>query len=155
MLSSFHLESREQLSHCPPEQRLSLTPVLFLDNHKGFIHHFRKFFICHPPIPQTYSSGPSLGKASHVSFLDFINVLTNYYYGSKSSGLGSLSGQLLSHVWFFGPMDCSLPGSSVHGILQARILEWGAISYSRGSSQPWDRTCVSWVSCFGRQILYH
>ena len=33
-------------------------------------------------------------------------------------------------------MDCSLPGSSVHGILQARILEWVAISYSRGSSQP-------------------
>ena len=38
------------------------------------------------------------------------------------------------------PMDCSLPGSSVHGILQARILEWGAISFSRGSSQPRDRT---------------
>ena len=34
------------------------------------------------------------------------------------------------------PMDCSPPGSSVHGILQARILEWGAISFSRGSSQP-------------------
>ena len=34
------------------------------------------------------------------------------------------------------PMDCSLPGSSVHGILQARILEWVAISFSRGSSQP-------------------
>ena len=38
------------------------------------------------------------------------------------------------------PMDCSPPGSSVHGILQARILEWGAISFSRGSSQPRDRT---------------
>ena len=36
------------------------------------------------------------------------------------------------------PMDCSQPGSSVHGILQARILEWIAISYSRGSSQPRD-----------------
>ena len=34
------------------------------------------------------------------------------------------------------PMDCSLPGSSVHGILQARILEWVAILFSRGSSQP-------------------
>ena len=77
---------------------VEFDPSPFLDNHKGFIHHFRKFFICHPPIPQTYSSGPSLGKASHVSFLDFINVLTNYYYGSKSPGLRSLSGQLLSHV---------------------------------------------------------
>ena len=41
------------------------------------------------------------------------------------------------------PMDCSLPGSSVHGILQRRILEWVAISFSRGSSQPRDRTQVS------------
>ena len=38
------------------------------------------------------------------------------------------------------PMDCSPPGSSVHGILQARILEWVAISSSRGSSPPSDRT---------------
>ena len=37
---------------------------------------------------------------------------------------------------FLWPHDCSLPGSSVHGILQARILEWVAISFSRGSSQP-------------------
>ena len=44
------------------------------------------------------------------------------------------------------PMDCSLPGSSVHGILQTRILEWGAISSSRGSSQPRDWTWVSWVT---------
>ena len=41
-------------------------------------------------------------------------------------------------------MDCRLPGSSVHGILQARILEWVAIPFSSGSSQPGDRT---WVSC--------
>ena len=40
-------------------------------------------------------------------------------------------------------MDCSLPGSSVHGILQARILGWVTISFSRGSFQPRDRTLVS------------
>ena len=40
-------------------------------------------------------------------------------------------------------IHCSLPGSSVHGILQARILEWAAISFCRGSSQPRDRTLVS------------
>ena len=50
-----------------------------------------------------------------------------------------------------GPMDCSLPGISVHGIFQARILEWVATSVSRGSSQPRDQT---WVDCIGRQILY-
>ena len=49
-------------------------------------------------------------------------------------------------------MDCSPPGYSVHGILQARILEWVAISFSRGSFQPRDWTCVS---CTGRCILYH
>ena len=41
------------------------------------------------------------------------------------------------------PMDCSLPGCSVHGILQVRILEWVAISYPRGSSQPRDQTCTT------------
>ena len=44
------------------------------------------------------------------------------------------------------PMDCSLPGSSLHGILQARILEWVAISFSRGSSQLRDRTQVSCIA---------
>ena len=48
------------------------------------------------------------------------------------------------------PMDCSLPGSSVHGIFQARILEWVAISFSRRSSQPRDWTRVSHIvgRCF-------
>ena len=41
------------------------------------------------------------------------------------------------------PVDCSLPGSSVHGISQARILEWAALSFSRGSSQSRDWICVS------------
>ena len=52
------------------------------------------------------------------------------------------------------PMDCSLPDSSVHGVLQARILEWVAISSSRGSSQPrnWNHVSYIWV---GRQVLYH
>ena len=50
------------------------------------------------------------------------------------------------------PMDCSPPGSSLHGIFQARILEWVAISSSMGSSQCRDQTHVSWISC--RQILY-
>ena len=40
-------------------------------------------------------------------------------------------------------MDCSLPGSSINGIFQARVLEWVAISFSRGSSWPRDRTLVS------------
>ena len=49
-------------------------------------------------------------------------------------------------------MDCILPGSSVHGIILARILEWVAVSSPRGSSQSRDRT---WVFRPGRQVLYH
>ena len=52
------------------------------------------------------------------------------------------------------PMDCSPPGSSVLEILQARILEWVAIPFSRGSSWPRDPNHVSWVSCISRRILY-
>ena len=50
------------------------------------------------------------------------------------------------------PMDCSPPGPSVHGISQARIPEWVAISFSGESSRPRDQTCVS---CIGNCILYH
>ena len=49
-------------------------------------------------------------------------------------------------------MDCSAPGSSVHGIFQASILEWVAISFSRGTSWPRDWTCIS---CLDKGILYH
>ena len=52
----------------------------------------------------------------------------------------------------FDPMDCSPPGSTVHGILQARVLEWVAISFSRGSSRPRDQTRVFRIvgRCFYR-----
>ena len=61
---------------------------------------------------------------------------------------------VLSHAQLFAT-PCSSPGPSVHEILQARILEWVANYYSRGSSWPRDRTHISCVSCIGRQILYH
>ena len=47
---------------------------------------------------------------------------------------------------FLNPMDCGPPGSSVHGILQTRILEWVAIPFPGGSSQPRDQTHVSCAS---------
>ena len=82
-----------------------------------------------------------------------------------SPGWPKATAQALDHAterwwWWFShqvmadscePMDCSLPGSSVHGILQARILEWVAISFSRGSSWPGDWTCISRID---RLILY-
>ena len=53
------------------------------------------------------------------------------------------------------PMNCSLPGSSIHGILQARILEWVVIAFSRGSSRPRDSTCLTCISRTGSKLLYH
>ena len=55
-----------------------------------------------------------------------------------------------SCIWLCNPMDCSPPGSSVHRIFQARVLEWAAISLSRGSSQPRDQMQVSCITdrCF-------
>ena len=55
------------------------------------------------------------------------------------------------HLTVFNPMDCSLPGSSVLGISQARVLDWVAISFFRGSFQPREPA----VSCTGRWALYH
>ena len=65
--------------------------------------------------------------------------------------------RVLSHVWLFAipwTVVC-LPGSSVHGIFQARVLEWVAVSSSRGSSWSRDWTWVSCISFIGRRILYH
>ena len=64
-----------------------------------------------------------------------------------------VSAQLYIAIW--DPMDWGLPSSSVHGVLQARILEWVAITYSRGSSRPRDQIHVSCISCTGRWIIYH
>ena len=66
---------------------------------------------------------------------------------------------LLSHSVvpdsFVTPWNCSPPGSSVHGILQARMLEWVTISSFRGTSPPRDGSWVSCISCAGRRILHH
>ena len=56
---------------------------------------------------------------------------------------------------FCDPMDCRLPGSSFHGLFQAGVLEWVAISFSKGSRRHRDQTHVSFNSCIGRQILYY
>ena len=53
------------------------------------------------------------------------------------------------------PMDCSQPGSSVHGILQARVLEWVVIPFSKGSIQPRGWIFNSYDSHIGRRVLYH
>ena len=70
------------------------------------------------------------------------------YHFKKNNGMSLLVAQLCpTHC---NPMDYSLPGSTVHGISQARILEWVAISFSMGSSWPRDWT---WVTCIASRFF--
>ena len=69
-------------------------------------------------------------------------------------GLCVYAQSLQSHPTLFDPMGCSPPGSSVHWIPQTRILEWVAMPFSRGSSQPRNWTHVSCSSCTVGRIFY-
>ena len=81
-----------------------------------------------------------------------VTDIENTFMGESESEVAQLGPTLCD------PMDYSSPVSFLHGISQARILEWVAISYCRGSFQLGVLTCVfcaSFVSCIGRLILYH
>ena len=76
--------------------------------------------------------------------LSFFTIKRLFSSFSLSAIRTDVVAKLLSHVRLFhDPKDCNPPGSSVHGIFQARILEWVAISFSRISSWPRDQTLVS------------
>ena len=70
-----------------------------------------------------------------------------------SGGFGVCIKSLQLCLILCDPMGCSLPGSSVHGILQARTLDWVVLPFSRGSARPRDQTHISYVSCTGRWAL--
>ena len=119
------------------------------------------------------------GEGDNRGWDDWMASLTRWTWVWASSGrwwqtgkpgmLQSMGSQRVGHDWatelnwrwkwseithscptLYNPMDCSPPGSSIHGIFEARILEWVAISFSRGSSQTGDRTWVSRIAgrCF-------
>ena len=95
---------------------------------------------------------------THVVFQIILRSAEEFpNYWTKSSFKSTLSDHVTAYIHLyvliaqsylsvFYPMDCSPPGSSVHGILQAKIFEWVAISFSRGSSQFRDQTPVSWTA---------
>ena len=75
--------------------------------------------------------------------------MTDKKVGSCLPGAGREEDTFVTHSWcptLWDTRDCSPPGSFVHGILQARILEWAAIPFSRGSSWPRDWTWVSHIT---------
>ena len=98
-----------------------------------------------------------------TSIQSTLNMLPKSRRNQKQLGRGSSRGRdiyicaksLQLCPTLRNPMDCSQLDFSDHGILQARILEWVAMPSSRGSSQLRDQTCVSYVSCIGRWVLYH
>ena len=83
----------------------------------------------------------------YCCFIFFFSPNVDLFTCHLISSLCVCANLLQSCPTLCNPLDCSPPGSSVHGILQARILEWVTISVSRGSSWPRDRTQVSYVSC--------
>ena len=84
-----------------------------------------------------------------------LRLVRSQRVGHGSDWTGWCSELLQSCPTLCDPMVCSLPASSVHGILQAGLLEWVAMPSCRGSSQPRDRTWVSRVFYIGGQVLYH
>ena len=96
-----------------------------------------------------------LGMDAHIYVLWFWGAVFWTHQSSCSSCVLECAKMLQSTWTVCNPMDCSPPGSSVCRIVQARILEWVVILSSRGSSWPRDRLCLSYVSCIGRQVLYH
>ena len=98
------------------------------------------------------SSDPkaSLGPAT------MCHEVTFWFFSLRTDQLVCMCAKLLqSCLTLWDPMDCSPPASYAHGILQARKLEWVTMPSCSGSSQTRDRTCVSYVSCTSRQVLYH
>ena len=96
-------------------------------------------------------TGPKLGKEYDKAILSpcLFNLYAEYIMlnaelNESQAGIKIKWSEVAqSCLTLCNPVDCSPPGSSIHGILQARVLEWVAISFSRGSSWPRDRTQVS------------
>ena len=89
----------------------------------------------------------------NLALVIFDTSFHSFIYSSMHVCVSAKSLQSCLTLW--DPMDYSSSGSSVHGILQARILEWVAMPSSRGSSWPRDQACISYVPCIGRRVLYH
>ena len=91
-------------------------------------------------------SPPSLIPSSEFQYYFISPLVSCHLFSNNLCTHSTLSAVVvvwsLNCVWLCDPMDCSPPGSSVHGILQARILEWVFMPSSRGSSQPRDWTLL-------------
>ena len=100
------------------------------------LSHLSRVRLCVTPEMAAHQAPPSLGFSRQET-----GVGCHFLFQCRKVKSESKVAQLC--LTLSGPMDCSLPGSSIHGISQARVLQWVAISFSRGSSLPRDWTWVS------------
>ena len=124
--------------HLSAVQFANLSPNLWLTYrlHDGFLY-------C--TVPLTFMNLPFCYEYVFLSLVSSYSILVHCYLQLWVICCCSVT---KSHLLLCNLMDCSLPGSSVHWSSQARILDWAAISFPRGSSWPWDRTCISHDSCW-------
>ena len=118
----------------------SHQPLLVRNISESVYYHPKLKFLCnyiHNFLKSTLYQMYAIWRRNKVIYDQTMQILTQRFLSVSVAQ---------SRPTLCDPMDCSPPGSSVHGILQTRILEWVAIFFSRRSSQPRDRT---YVSCTG------
>ena len=132
-----------QVDHVPCSVQGCILPVTFLNPHQSKCQLFVVSY--EPPLSFLLWGKTPLFFSMNFWFPQSIHPI-RLHLGSVYMPVKSL--QLCPTLC--DSMDYGPPCSSVHRILQARILEWVAIAFSKGSSRPRDWTCVSYVSCIGR-----
>ena len=135
-----------QVDHVPCSVQGCILPVTFLNPHQSKCQLFVVSY--EPPLSFLLWGKTPLFFSMNFWFPQSIHPI-RLHLGSVYMPVKSL--QLCPTLC--DSMDYGPPCSSVHRILQARILEWVAIAFSRASSRPRDRTCVSYVSWIGRGSL--
>ena len=105
------------------------------------------------PGPEAKSSSEIMNLTSLTISYQFYRI--NFYTKIPDSQYACMHVKLLqSYITLCNLMNCGLPSSSVHGILQVRMLEWAALPSSKGTSWPRDQIPISYVSYIGRWVLY-
>ena len=128
-----------------------LVTTTFIEIVKLYSHHEKKMAVW--IIQWTSVTGFCMTLTSLSSWVTWITRSGGHFLGCSVCVLSCF--MLHACPTLCNPMDCGWPGSSVQGILQERILEWVAMPSSRESSQLWDQTWVSYISCIDRWVLSH
>ena len=152
--SPFVVQLLSHVQLCNPmDYSTPCSPVLFLrvSSDSCPLNQWHYLIVCHPfpPLPSVFPSIRVFAFGATYQLWSSQLMIERVALEQHSVCMCAQS-ITQSYPTLCDPMDCSPPGSSVHGIFQARVLEWVAISFSSRSSQPRDWTHVS---CIVRQIL--